>query len=250
MHLHKCNFKDTCQWLGKRDWTPLVTHQPPVERSPWPELEQRFALRDDAQWSTARTYLTQVRQLPEVQIDQLHEQGRIYANPQGNLAFQHLTPNGEVLGASIRSRHGDFQQTLGSKQEAWFFAAAAPQGARQIVAVESPIDALNYLALHPGHSRDNHSIVSVAGIHLPQTLMRLAFEQGSTLTLALDHDIAGREGTRRAQTLCKEFSPYPLPVKIPTAKDWNEDLVHRADMKKKFFLSSQPARHSSRCLYS
>jgi hypothetical protein len=253
MHLRACPFEQAVPILAQDITMPISSSETvpqrdeeelsspehrSSERHTFDELRELYAQVDPDRWPAARSYLTQVRHLPPELIDRLHRHDDIYANDLGGVVFLHRTVCGNVAGATIRSLSPDskFRQCLGSKSSAWF-TVGRMETASRVVIVESPIDALSWVAL--GQATLHDAVVSVSGSHVPELLIRYAEHTRKRLAFALDHDAAGKEGTHRAYethlNVCQDlqkaesdpFRPYTgIPeCLLPKGKDWNEDLL-------------------------
>jgi hypothetical protein len=115
---------------------------------------------------------------------------------------------------------------LGNKLTAWF-AVGDVTAAPRIAAVESPIDALSYYSLHAGRSGDL-AVVSCAGAIVPHELMAQAYDRRQSFIVALDNDIAGEQGWRKAWDTTADWTGFQVSSDCPEHKDWNDDLVQRA----------------------
>ncbi len=234
MHLCGGDFRATCRVLAEQ-FRPesgglafpesRVRESFPSRRS-FEELAAQYAVPSEANWPIAHDYLVNTRGIDPDLIDPLHDRGLIYANnhhPNPSLVFLHRTIEGKIEGTTLRdTRHkSTFRPTLGNKTSAWFFVGD-PTSATQIVAVESPIDALSYQQLNPFKQI---AVVSCGGCHVPEELLHRCHTQGKSLVVALDNDGAGESGWQRAWDQAVEWPGFDITSECPTRKDWNADLM-------------------------
>jgi hypothetical protein len=184
-------------------------------------LMDRLGKRDDSQWEIVRRYLIEKRSLDPQLIDQLHDEGKIYANdhrPDPSVVFLHTDPIGNVKGATLRdTKHqSSFRPSLGDKKDAWFMVGNLSQ-AQSIVITEAPIDALSYCCLNK--SRHSIAAISVSGAHVSDELLRYAQTHEKRVILAFDNDRAGELAAERLMGSYGKFC-----CQRPNLKDWNEDL--------------------------
>ncbi|MBE2205713.1 MAG: toprim domain-containing protein [Chthoniobacterales bacterium] len=248
MHLCGGDFRATCRVLAEQFRPEVgglafpdsrVRKSFPIRRS-FEELASQYALANEGNWSIARDYLVNARGLDPDLIDPLHDRGLIYANnhrPNPSLVFIHRTIEGKVEGATLRdTRHeSTFRPCLGNKTSAWF-SVGDPLNATQIVAVESPIDAVSYYQLKPSNQI---AIVSCAGCHIPDELLNQVYTRRQSLMVALDNDSAGETGWRAAWDQTADWAGFKISSDCPKRKDWNADL-----------LADQPAVKNRRELLS
>jgi hypothetical protein len=258
MHVRGCTFREAVGWLTgqqheiDRDrqhhsFFPQAATAADADadgqRRPFAELFAEKARKSEAAWVAARNYLTRTRGISQHLADRLYHEGKIFANdhkPNTAVVFLHHDADGQPLGCSLRGTYDPkpvfngqgeqinkpFKSCLGSKTDAWFTIGDL-RAAREIVVVESPVDALSYATLTP--SSRQVVIVSVSGNFIPEKLLHCVHERnrdgGCLLTVALDNDEAGDAGHRRAVDMIHE---QRLNVSVTRerskGKDWNEDL--------------------------
>ena len=256
VHLSGSNFSTVCQQLGEQFGVGPASNSLGLhpsregssvrrERVPFRKLIERYAIRDDANWPTARAYLVETRGIEPTIVDQLHEVGSIYANdhrPQPALVFLHRASCGKVLGASLRDTRPEstFRPCLGDKRNAWF-AIGSLDAAETVVAVESPIDALSYVTLKDGRC-ESLAVVSCAGVSVSEELMWHAYERRQSFVVALDNDAAGERGWTRAWDETADWPGFKISSDCPTRKDWNDDLR----VRRLAHEAQQSPRHSIR----
>jgi len=226
MYLEGCNFSEALHWLQDRFGEPAtlqtVTKQTKEmisqrERQPFIPPEAR-----EENWPPVREYLTQVRGLPGKLIDQLYQEGILYADERQNAVFIRRSFEGEVMGASLRGTAGKNNTFKGlapgtRRSQGWFYTVAGgrdPDPIQRVVLTESAIDALSYRTLHPSEKKTLYLSTDGAGFVPVEQLERIP-----QITIALDRDQAGEE---MASRLLEELPQANRQV--PSCKDWNEDL--------------------------
>ena len=151
MHVQARDFKEALQWLADS-----ALELPPVPvRSPQPKVVERQPFQppapDESKWLAVRQYLIQKRQLPVALVDELHSQGKIYADAKQNAVFLRQDIEGNLTGASLRGTYNDSSfkgLATGSQREGGWFSFVQGEGElKRIVLVESAIDALSAAAL-------------------------------------------------------------------------------------------------------
>ena len=220
MHVQGQNFTEALKWLsdGKRELprSYLRPSQPKaVERQPF-----QLPNADDSKWLAVRQYLVEKRKLPAALVDELHNQGIIYADNKQNAVFLRQDIKGNVTGASLRGTYKDSSfkgLATGSRRENGWFSFFQGEGQlKRIVLVESAIDALSAAALaeQPGKAM----FISTDGAgSIPVHWLQ---QQGVVVIAAHDQDRAGEE---MAWRLAMEVTSVTRAT--PTyGKDWNEQL--------------------------
>jgi len=113
---------------------------------------------------------------------------------------------------------------VGDKRGAWFTAGADLKEAREIAVVESPIDALSWIQLHPDRAHDT-CVVSLAGHSVPGELVQAVGRRN--VIVALDNPrFEGSPAAQGNQTKAIKAARYAFTfarIEIPeNGKDWNE----------------------------
>jgi len=204
---------------------PAPQSAPEEQRENFEELLKRLGKRDDFQWKIARQYLVERRAIDSRLVDQLYEEGKIYANshqPNPSVVFLHTDPKGRIKGATLRdTKHqSSFRPCLGDKKNAWFTVGNLSE-AQSIAITEAPSDALSYRCLSK-HSGRSIAAVSVSGTHVSDELLKYIRTHKKNLILAFDNDCAGERAAERLIACIR--STDGVSRKRPHLKDWNEDL--------------------------
>jgi hypothetical protein len=177
-----------------------------------------------ATWLRARAYLVNKRRIPAELVEQLHEQGLIYADERANLVFKRDDDTGCFKRGSYDPENGPpFKQTLGRGGKPFVLA-----GQRALYVTEGPIDALALKALYP------ESTVIATGGNCPLERLQPYFQNVTEcIYLAHDNDAAGN---RQAERFAAEYFEAkrqnlgkwhpPTERHAPeTAKDWSAVLM-------------------------
>jgi len=234
MHLCGGDFRTTCRVLAE-GFQPSIgglafpenrVREVLSTRRSFEELASQYAVPSESNWPIALDYLVKTRGLDPDLIDSLHEKGLIYANnhrPKPSLVFLHRTAEGKIEGATLRdTRHESmFRPCLGNKTSAWF-SVGDLTNAEQIVAVESPIDALSYYQLNPSNRL---VVVSCGGCHVPGELLHQSYMRRQSFVVALDNDCAGERGWQKAWDDTADWTGFKISSDCPRLKDWNADLM-------------------------
>jgi hypothetical protein len=240
MHVQEVEFKDAVEWLSGRDLShrpvPISTHTREEDSEPRP-LEMPAA--NERRWDAVREYLVETRKLPAVLVDRLHERGLVFADDHQNAVFirHSLTNNtwvrGEVTGASLRGTWGEDNHYHGlapgsARDQGWFWIGTGNGPVRQVLLVESPIDAMSLALLNkerrvqPGVtiylSTDGSGRLSCGGL-------KPILQNGGRVVAAFDADQAGElMAWRLAQQL-----PGVERLTPKGSKDWNAMLINPQD---------------------
>ncbi len=226
MYLEHSNFREAIQWLhdhfGESATLQTVkkqTHEVIAERPQKPFISPEVA---EDNWQQVRTYLTNSRRLPAQLVDQLHQQGLVYADAQQNAVFLRRSFEGEIMGASLRGTSGQNNTFKGlapgtRRSQGWFYTVAGGREQdpiQQVVLAESAIDVLSYQTLHPPEEKTLYlSTDGVGYVPLEQ------LQQLPQITIALDRDQAGEQMRERLRQDLPQAKRH-----ASTNKDWNEDL--------------------------
>ena len=236
-------FRDAINWLatfepgaGVRNTGGVMTAaaQPLPPKESFASQAARLAIRDDARWPLARSYLLHSRHLPGDLVDHLHQAGDVYATfsqerpDQTGVCFVHRNLDDDARGATVRNigiRSSSF--SIGEKQAAWF-GIGDPAGARRAVLVEAPIDAISYAALKRPEAT---IILSVSGSHATRPVLEAAHAGRWELAIGFDNDRPGHAGWKHChENYALLYPDDPQPSRtLPAGKDWNDDLraAHR-----------------------
>ena len=224
MYLEQCRFGEAVHWLKDHfgEGTALQTITQQTEQVIQEKPRKHFIApeRNQDYWSAVKHYLTQTRKLPEQQIQQLHEQGLIYADAHQNAVFLRRSFEGEITGASLRGTAGKNNQFKGlaagtRRSQGWFYSESEHKGPiQQVVLCESAIDCLSYQTLNPPDEKTLYLSTDGAG-YVPTEQL----QQYLKITLALDNDAAGQQMAERLKRELPQAN-----IQAPEDIDWNQDL--------------------------
>jgi hypothetical protein len=223
MHVLRSDFKSAVAWLADRFGETAVEiagsyHAQMVAQ----EAEiPGFAAPDEApeQWPTIRADFVS-QQLPGALLDQLHEQGLLYADEQGAAIFvQRDLQSRSVTGAYRLSRDGFSGTLLGSDRAKgrfyWLRGGAATDAVQQVVVGQTPIDALAIGLIEP--------LPKVRTMYLSADgTLPLAYLQGlaaKQVRVALNRDAVGQQ----LAEVMREGLPK-VKVVWPEQVGWMESL--------------------------
>jgi hypothetical protein len=224
MHVQARDFKAALGWLAdsalELPFVPVRVPQPKVlERQPF-----QPPTPDESKWLAVRQYLIQKRQLPVALVDELHTQGKAYADAKQNAVFLRQDIEGNLTGASLRGTYNDSSfkglATGSGRDNGWFSFVQGEGELKRIVIVESAIDALSAAALAelPGKamfiSTDGAGAIPISWLQ----------QQGVVVIAAHDGDRAGEE---MAWRLARKIS-FVTRATPAYGKDWNEQLKDTA----------------------
>jgi 5S rRNA maturation endonuclease (ribonuclease M5) len=244
MHIQGGKFSEAMAWLQDRFGDRAATEigmQAVRERVDERE-RQPFVLPqpDETKWQGVRDYLARTRRLPSGIVDDLHQQGLVYADGRQNAVFVRRSLDGEVMGAALRGTVGEGNSFKGlaacsRRSEGWFYTVSGGeegQAIERVVLVEGAIDALSFQTLD--RSQERTMILATDGMGaLPMAWLR----QVERVEMAFDRDAAGEAMAKRVQ------QEIPQAIRVePERKDWNEDLQEKIREIQRQFQSRQMRR--------
>ncbi|MFT3831344.1 MAG: MobV family relaxase [Opitutaceae bacterium] len=205
-----------------------LTHSKSVtpRREDFATLRERWAKAAPDKLQNAVRYLTEVRGIPAAVVEAVIDRGDLWANRHGSCVFAHRDRDRVIRGCTVREsnfapKQKPFKQTIGDKVSAWF-SAGGDWRSRELVLVESPIDALSFAGLR--HSPDAQ-VISTAGSADVSQLIEAAQSEGRRICLGFDADEAGARFAQRVAALCASVPKTFTPL----GKDWNEELLLRRE---------------------
>jgi hypothetical protein len=224
MHVLRSDFKTSVAWLADRFGETAVQIAGRYHAQMLAEAAESpgFAAPDEApeQWAVVRADFVS-QQLPGALIDQLHEQGLLYADERGAAIFlQRDWVTRSVTGAYRLSRDGFSGTLLGSDRAKgrfyWLRGGEPTDAVQQVVVGQTPIDALA-LGLSSPMPKERTMYVSADGV-LP-----LAYLRGSSpkwVRVAMNRDGVGERLAQEA----REGLPQVKQMQ-PEGVDWVESLA-------------------------
>ena len=194
----------------------------------------RLPLRNVANASILN-YLTQERKLSPSLVNFFVSAGDIYEDAaHHNAVFVGRDADGHPRYASCRGIHETFRQDVAGAEKSFGFAHRGTD--KQLMVFEAPIDLLSFIELFPKNWQQ-HNYLSLGGVS-GKALRQFLSERPDVerVFLCLDADKAGEDACKRLAAL------LPDTVSVtriqPCMKDWNEVLVHRAEIPNRNYFKS------------
>lgn len=180
-------------------------------------------------------YLTQERKLSPSLVNFFIAAGDIYEDAaHHNVVFVGRDADGHPRYASSRGINEKFRQDAAGAEKAFGFAHRGTD--KQLLVFEAPIDLLSFIELFPKNWQQ-HNYLSLGGVS-GKALQQFLSERPDMerVFLCLDADKAGEDACKRLAGL------LPDTVSVtriqPCMKDWNDVLVHRAEIPNRNYFKS------------
>ena len=206
--------------------------QPEADPAPSPAF--RLPLRNVTN-ANILNYLTQERKLSPSLVNFFIAAGDIYEDAaHHNVVFVGRDADGHPRYASSRGIREKFRQDAAGAEKAFGFAHRGTD--KQLLVFEAPIDLLSFIELFPKNWQQ-HSYLSLGGVS-GKALRQFLTERPDVerVFLCLDADKAGEDACKRLVGL------LPDSVSVtriqPCMKDWNDVLVHRAEISNHNYFKS------------
>ena len=204
------------------------------ETGPAPSLAFRLPLRNVTN-ANILNYLTQERKLSPSLVNFFIAAGDIYEDSSHhNVVFVGRDADGHPRYASSRGINEKFRQDAAGAEKAFGFAHRGTD--KQLLVFEAPIDLLSFIELFPKNWQQ-HNYLSLGGVS-GKALRQFLSERPDVerVFLCLDADKAGEDACKRLTAL------LPDTVSVtriqPCMKDWNDVLVHRAEIPNRNYFKS------------
>ena len=206
--------------------------QPEADPAPSPAF--RLPLRNVTN-ANILNYLTQERKLSPSLVNFFIVAGDIYEDAaHHNVVFVGRDADGHPRYASSRGIREKFRQDAAGAEKAFGFAHRGTD--KQLLVFEAPIDLLSFIELFPKNWQQ-HNYLSLGGVS-GKALLQFLSERPDVerVFLCLDADKAGEDACKRLAAL------LPDTVSVtriqPCMKDWDEVLVHRAEIPNRNYFKS------------
>ena len=206
--------------------------QPEADPAPSPAF--RLPLRNVTN-ANILNYLTQERKLSPSLVNFFIAAGDIYEDAvHHNVVFVGRDADGHPRYASNRGINEKFRQDAAGAEKAFGFAHRGTD--KQLLVFEAPIDLLSFIELFPKNWQQ-HNYLSLGGVS-GKALQQFLSERPDVerVFLCLDADKAGEDACKRLAAL------LPDTVSVtriqPCMKDWNDVLVHRAEIPNRNYFKS------------
>ena len=214
--------------------------QPEADPAPSPAF--RLPLRNVTN-ANILNYLTQERKLSPSLVNFFIAAGDIYEDAaHHNVVFVGRDADGHPRYASSRGIHEKFRQDAAGAEKAFGFAHRGTD--KQLLVFEAPIDLLSFIELFPKNWQQ-HNYLSLGGVS-GKALRQFLSERPDVerVFLCLDADKAGEDACKRLAAL------LPDTVSVtriqPCMKDWNDVLVHRAEIPNRNYFKSVVLKEPSK----
>ena len=206
--------------------------QPEADPAPSPAF--RLPLRNVTN-ANILNYLTQERKLRPSLVNFFIAAGDICEDAaHHNVVFVGRDADGHPRYASSRGIREKFRQDAAGAEKAFGFAHRGTD--KQLLVFEAPIDLLSFIELFPKNWQQ-HNYLSLGGVS-GKALQQFLSERPDVerVFLCLDADKAGEDACKRLAAL------LPDTVSVtriqPCMKDWNDVLVHRAEIPNRNYFKS------------
>ena len=206
--------------------------QPEADPAPSPAF--RLPLRNVTN-ANILNYLTQERKLSPSLVNFFIAAGDIYEDAaHHNVVFVGRDADGHPRYASSRGIQEKFRQDAAGAEKAFGFAHRGTD--KQLLVFEAPIDLLSFIELFPKNWQQ-HSYLALGGVSA-KALQQFLSERPDMerVFLCLDADKAGEDACKRLAALLPDTMSATRIQ--PCMKDWNDVLVHRAEIPNRNYFKS------------
>ena len=204
------------------------------EADPTPSPAFRLPLRNVTN-ANILNYLTQERKLSPSLVNFFVSTGDIYEDAaHHNVVFVGRDADGHPRYASSRGIYEKFRQDAAGAEKAFGFAHRGTD--KQLLVFEAPIDLLSFIELFPKNWQQ-HNYLSLGGVSA-KALQQFLSERPDVerVFLCLDADKAGEDACKRLTALLPDTMSVTRIQ--PCMKDWNDVLVHRAEIPNRNYFKS------------
>ena len=208
--------------------------EPQPEADPAPSPAFRLPLRNVTN-ANILNYLTQERKLSPSLVNFFIAAGDIYEDAaHHNVVFVGRDADGHPRYASSRGIREKFRQDAAGAEKAFGFAHRGTD--KQLLVFEAPIDLLSFIELFPKNWQQ-HNYLSLGGVS-GKALRQFLSERPDVerVFLCLDADKAGEDACKRLAALLPDTMSVTRIQ--PCMKDWNDVLVHRAEILNRNYFKS------------
>ena len=204
------------------------------EAGPAPSPAFRLPLRNVTN-ANILNYLTQERKLSPSLVNFFIAAGDIYEDSSHhNVVFVGRDADGHPRYASSRGIREKFRQDVAGAEKAFGFAHRGTD--KQLLVFEAPIDLLSFIELFTKNWQQ-HNYLSLGGVS-GKALQQFLSERPDVerVFLCLDADKAGEDACKRLAALLPDTMSATRIQ--PCMKDWNDVLVHRAEIPNRNYFKS------------
>ena len=221
MRLKACSLPEALLWLERQLGTGAA-RAAAVEQVNMATAEiaaQRFIppVQSKTQWPAVRDWLLNQTYLPSRLIDQLHDEGLVYADAEGNAVFIERDAEGNAAGAVKRDANGEFRRIENSDDAAAFYVVYPDnqllERPDRVVITGSPTEALAKLTMErTAQPKQRNQYQSLGGHRAP-----LAQSKGvSQVSIALSH--SDGDGMAKAIYKVVPWSTHEQPTESHQAQ--------------------------------
>ena len=206
--------------------------QPEADPAPSPAF--RLPLRNVTN-ANILNYLTQERKLSPSLVNFFIAAGDIYEDAaHHNVVFVGRDADGHPRYASSRGINEKFRQDVAGAEKTFGFSHRGTD--KQLLVFEAPVDLLSFIELFPKNWQQ-HNYLSLGGVS-GKALRQFLSERPDVerVFLCLDADKAGEDACKRLAALLPETMSVTRIQ--PCMKDWNDVLVHRAEIPNRNYFKS------------
>ena len=204
------------------------------DAAPAPSPAFRLPLRNVTN-ANILNYLTQERKLSPSLVNFFVSTGDIYEDAaHHNVVFVGRDADGHPRYASSRGIYEKFRQDAAGAEKAFGFAHRGTD--KQLLVFEAPIDLLSFIELFPKNWQQ-HNYLSLGGVS-GKALQQFLSERPDVerVFLCLDADKAGEDACKRLAALLPDTMSVTRIQ--PCMKDWNDVLVHQAEIPNRNYFKS------------
>ena len=205
MRIKDCSFPDALLWLERQLGTGAARAAAieQVTTTTAAIAAQKFIppVQSKVQWTVVRDRLLKQTNLPSRLIDQLHDEGLVYADAEGDAVFIERDVQGDIAGAIKQDASGQLKRMENSDDAAAFYAIYPDnqllERPDRIVITDNPIEALAKLTMErTAQPKQLNQYQSIGGHKAPVEQSKGV----SQVSIALSHR-GDSEGV--AEAICK-----------------------------------------------
>ncbi len=216
---------------GQMEYGQGYTPRPSLPRQPPKRAPLELPKATEGKYSRVYAYLNKTRCISNAVIATMMRRKVLYEDERHNCVFVGNGYDGKPAFASMRGTVTGIQyrgDATGSRKEVGFYINNQSPA---LFVVESPIDAMSIMTMLELNKINpaKYSYLSLGGVSDKALLYHLARPENKGIAriyLATDNDQAGN-AARVQLRKALELSGYPGKIldKVPTNKDWNDDLT-------------------------
>lgn len=194
-------------------------------------------VKDEQMWADVHRRLWELG-LPDTLIEEMHQKGVVYADPQGHAVFSRTDSKGETTGAIFGTfdQQNTFRETVRTQQDNdWFRFTQGEGKLTRAVLTKSPIDSLSLAALEQPKEKTIYISIDRAEA-VPQEALQKFVAEGGRVEMAFD---ASEQGNLMADRIRQNLQG--TRVKPTHGEDWNKHLLYYQQMWRHYNSQAQAA---------